>query len=48
MGMDLETLLQSAERMDVNIVYKLMPINRETDSNSIFRNSKGIYNPDNF
>jgi hypothetical protein len=48
MGMDLETLLQSAERTDVSTMRKLMPINGEMDSNSIFWNSKGIYNPKNF
>jgi hypothetical protein len=41
-GMDLKTLLQSAEGSDVNTVCKLMPINGKMDSNSIFRNSKGI------
>jgi hypothetical protein len=48
MGMDLETLRQNAEHMDVSTVRKLMPINREMDSNSIFQNFKGIYNLKNF
>jgi hypothetical protein len=48
MGMDLETLLQSVEHMDVSTMRKLMPINGETDSNSIFQNSMGIYIPKNF
>jgi hypothetical protein len=47
-GDDLETLLRSAERTDVSTMRKLMPINGEMDSNSIFHNAKGIYNPKNF
>jgi hypothetical protein len=48
MGMDLETLLRSAERTNVSTMRKLIPINGETDSNSIFHNSKRIYNLKNF
>jgi hypothetical protein len=32
MGMDLDTLLQSAEHTDVNTIHKLMPINGKMDS----------------
>jgi hypothetical protein len=35
----------SGDPSAVSTVHKLVPINGETDSNSIFWNSKGIYNP---
>jgi hypothetical protein len=38
----------SEDPSTVSTVHKLVPINGETDSNSIFWNSKGIYNPKNF
>jgi hypothetical protein len=38
--MKTETLLQSAECMDINPLYKLRPIGGNPDSNSIYRNSK--------
>jgi hypothetical protein len=34
-------------RIDISTMRKLMPIVRETKSNSIFQNFKGIYNPKN-
>jgi hypothetical protein len=43
-GNGLETLLRSAKRTDVNTMHKLMPLGGWTGSNSIFQNSKGIYN----
>jgi hypothetical protein len=47
MGMDPETLLQSAKSIDVITMCKLMPLGRWTGLNSMFQNSKGIYNPKN-
>jgi hypothetical protein len=47
MGMNPETLMRSAERMDVSTMRKLMPLSGWTGSNWIFQNSKRIYNPKN-
>jgi hypothetical protein len=48
MSMDPETLLWSAERTDVSTMRKLMPPGGWTGSNSIFQNSQGCYNLQNF
>jgi hypothetical protein len=45
--MNTETLLWSAECMDINLWYKLRPIGGNPVSNSIFRNSTGVSNPRN-
>jgi hypothetical protein len=42
-----ETLLRSAECMDINPLYKLRPIGGNLSSNSIFRNLIGVFNPRN-
>jgi hypothetical protein len=47
-GTDPETLLRSAERTEVSTMHKLMPLDGWTDSNSIFQNSQGCYNLQNF
>jgi hypothetical protein len=45
--MKTETLLQSAECMDISPLYKLKPISGNPISNSIFQNSTGVFNPRN-